>query len=184
MIILVASPSASGKTTLVNQAIDLFGLYRLITTTTRKQRPEETGSEYHFVTIDEFSVIKSTDGFVEFNEVYGNHYGLTKQEVETNTAKKCIAVLDVGGCATMKRLYGDDVKTVFILPPSVDELRQRLESRNINDDDENRRRLAAIDREVNESAWFDHVITSGELDKTIEQFNAVIGKIICPVFRG
>lgn len=183
MIIIVASPSASGKTTLVNSAIEQFKLYRLVTTTTRKQRPEETGSEYHFVTVDQFNQMKDLGEFIEFNEVYGNLYGLTRSEVDAHANEICISIQDVGGVKTMKSLYGDQVKTIFIMPPSVDALKDRLANRMIGDDDENTRRLAAIEREVAEAHWFDYRVYPGELNESIAAFNTAIAKIICPVFH-
>lgn len=183
MIIIVASPSASGKTTIVSHAIDQFKLHRLITTTTRSPRPEETGCEYHFVAIDEFNKMKSSDAFIECNEVYGNWYGLTKTEVNSNFDKLCIAILDVGGVKTMKSIYGDAVKTIFIMPPSISELKDRLAKRMIDDDSENDRRLAAIEREVADAHLFDYRIYPGELNDVVTEFNTVISKIICPVFH-
>lgn len=182
-MIIVASPSASGKTTIVSRAIEQFKLRRLITTTTRSRRPEETGGEYHFVTIDEFNEMKSSDAFIEYNEVYGNWYGLTKAEVNSNFNNLSIAILDVGGVKTMKSLYGDNVKTIFIMPPSIDELKNRLAKRMIDDDSENDRRLAAIEREVADAHLFDYRIYPGELNAMVTEFNTVISKIICPIFH-
>lgn len=184
MIILVASPSASGKTTLVNNVIDHFNLKRLITTTTRKKRPEERGDEYYFVSMSEFAQMVNSGMFVEYNNVYGNMYGLTKAEVDSNLQNKSIAVLDVGGVEMMKMRYGDQVKTIFILPPSIDELKARLDKREINDDDENQRRLAALENELIHVNEYDYIIEQDSLENMIASFSDAVSKIICPVFRG
>ena len=182
MIITVASPSASGKTTLVTQAIEKFSLTRLKTATTRKRRPEEVGDEYYFIPDREtFMDCVSLGHFIEHNEVYGNLYGLYTAEVSRNIDKKAIIIMDVGGVRTMRQLYGNSVKSIFIMPPSVDELKQRLIDRNTGDPEDMKRRLAEIDREVAEAASFDYVVESSDLESTIARFNAIIEKIICPV---
>jgi len=173
MIIAVASPSASGKTTLVTQALEKFNLHRLITTTTRKPRVGESDKDYHFVSVDEFNALKEANEFIEYNEVYGNLYGLTKTEITSHIHETCIVILDVGGVDTIKTLFPDVVKTIFIMPESVDDLKMRLSERG-DDTDEIGRRLAEIDREISEAIKYDYIHINGNLTDSIETFNNLI----------
>jgi guanylate kinase len=177
MIIAVASPSASGKTTLVTQAVSKFNLHRLVTTTTRKPRLTESQSDYHFVSVDEFNQLKAADDFIENNEVYGNYYGLTKSEVYSHAHKHCIVILDVGGVESLRKLFPDDVKSIFIMPKSVDELKKRLIERD-SEPEEISRRLDEVDREVSEATKFHFIHINGDYAESVEEFNKLIAHLI------
>lgn len=177
MIIAVASPSASGKTTLVTQAVSKFNLHHLVTTTTRKPRSGENETDYHFVSVDEFTRLKDAGEFIESNLVYGNHYGLTKTEVNTHSDTNCIVILDVGGVESIRNLFPDLVKTIFIMPVSVGELKKRLIERD-SDPEEISRRLAEVDREVSEATKFHFIHINGDYAESVEEFNKLIAYLI------
>ena len=172
MIIAVASPSASGKTTIVTKAMELTGIRRLKTTTTRKQRPEENGTEYYFISKSEFETGIHLGKFVEYNEVFGNYYGLTVNEV--NSEGDSIIIQDIDGVHTLKMKFPDSVRTIFIMPPPKDELRKRLESRNTGDLADIETRLDRVDKEVADAGWFEYRLEYGILDEMVDNFVKMI----------
>lgn len=178
MIILVASPSASGKTTLVTESLKTFDLIRLVTTTTRKKRLEETDFDYHFISVDEFKSKIEKNDFIEHSEVYGNLYGLEYDEIDKNKDRNSILIVDVQGHRKIKDIYGENVQSIFILPPSIDELRERLLSRNTGDLEEIGRRLESVSYEVSHSSEFDFIVNCGDFGTCIDSFNSCIKEII------
>lgn len=170
---IITSPSASGKTTLVNKLLETFPeLYRLKTCTSRPIRPEETGDEYYFLSKESASRMIAHNEFVEYATVYGNTYGLLKSEIDSNIHKNIVVILDVQGAKKAKKLYPDS-KTIFIEPPSRDELYRRLNNRNTSNEDVTTR-LNEFDNEMNEMKTFDHVIKYSSLDDMSRQLNRYI----------
>jgi guanylate kinase len=169
---VIASVSASGKTTLVNRAIDDYNLTRLLTCTTREIRPEETGDEYHFLTKENFLSKVNDNQFVEYSKVYENYYGLTKEEVDSNSNSHTIIILDVQGTEKFKSIYPDTV-TIFIDPPPRKELLRRLNSRNTNDADVSNR-IKMVDLELEHREKFDHIVKYDKLENMIQQLNDII----------
>ena len=159
---IISSPSASGKTTLVNALLDAFPtMYRLKTCTTRPVRPEEKGDEYFFLSKQQADEKIKHDDFVEYSNVYGNIYGLDKMEVEKNASVNTVVILDVQGTEKAKKLY-PNMKTIFIQPPPREILEARLRERNTNDVDVNAR-LAEIDTELSYMKKYDYVVQYGSL---------------------
>ena len=159
---IISSPSASGKTTLVNALLEAFPtMYRLKTCTTRPVRPEEKGNEYFFLTKEQAEEKIKNDDFVEYSTVYGNIYGLDKMEVERNLSRNTVVILDVQGTEKATTLY-PSMKTIFIQPPPREILESRLKERNTNDADVNAR-LAEIDTELSYMNKYDHVVQYGSL---------------------
>lgn len=175
-LIIVSSVSGAGKTTLVDKASVTYNLYKLKTCTTRAVRPEETGNEYYFYGIDEFMDNVECDEFVEHAEVYGNHYGLLKTELRKADDTNCIVIMDVQGAASARALYPDAV-SIFIDPPSIEELKLRILKRNTGEGD-TERRLAEIDSEMEQMKFFTYVVKNGSLPYMSNQFNDIIEKTI------
>jgi guanylate kinase len=175
-LIIVSSVSGAGKTTLVDDAISKYDLYKLKTCTTRKVRPEENGSEYYFYNKDEFSEYIKTGQFFEHAEVYGNYYGLLNTEIEKFKESNTIVVLDVQGSATARELYPEAI-TIFIEPPSIDELKYRILKRNTGGEDAERR-LAELDIEMKEMPKFTHIVKYGTLDEMTNQFGEIIKSLL------
>ena len=168
MIIAVAAPSASGKTTIVNKVMDITGIRRLKTCTTRAKRPEEVGDEYYFMSRNEFELGIMLRKFVEFNEVFGNYYGLTYEEVESDGDS--IIIQDIDGVHTLKSKFPEFVNSIFIMPPPKEELRKRLVGRNTGNLDDIELRLDRVDKEVLDAGWFDYRVEYGELDVMVGEF--------------
>lgn len=130
-VIIFSAPSGSGKSTLINYLMTRFDCLEFsISATSRSPRGEEKhGVEYYFLTPDEFRAKIAEGAFLEYEEVYTNKfYGTLKSEVERINGKGNVVVLDVdvaGGC-NMKKMFGDNAMSVFIMPPSVETLKARL----------------------------------------------------------
>lgn len=184
-IIIVSAPSGTGKSTILRKLIQEKEL-RLkfsISATSRKPRGEEkNGKEYYFLTEDEFKTKIENDDFIEWEEVYdGIFYGTLKSEVDRVTradGANLIMDIDVKGALNIKRLYGDQALSVFIMPPSVEELENRLRSRRTDDEDSIIKRLAKAKYEMGFSEMFDEVVINDRLDEAVEAVGNLISKKI------
>ena len=175
-LIIVSSVSGAGKTTLVDNAVKLYNLYKLRTCTTRPIRPEETGDEYYFYERDEFLDNVNRDQFFEYAKVYGNYYGLLNTEINKFNDGDCIVVLDVQGAATARRLYPNAI-TIFIEPPSLEELKFRIMKRNTGHEDVERR-MNEINSEMSQINDFTHVVNYSSFTHMTENFNKLIKSVL------
>jgi guanylate kinase (EC 2.7.4.8) len=132
MLFVLSAPSGAGKTTVANFIIrDVENIRRVITATTRPKREGEVeGVDYIFLTVEEFEQGIREGMFLEYAKVYGNYYGTPKDQVLKNEEEgyDSLLVIDVQGAMTIKRNFPDSV-LVFLLPPSIEELRRRLLTR-------------------------------------------------------
>lgn len=175
-LFVISSVSASGKTTIVDSIISKIGMPRLVTTTTRKIREGETGSEYNFVDETKFKQMMEVDNFIEHACVYGNFYGLSKHELVKSLDTPRIIILDVKGYNTIKSIYPNTIG-VFILPPERTELERRLNERN-GDPVDIAKRLSEMDDELLNVDKYDFTIKNGDLDGMIcEMFNIITESI-------
>lgn len=177
---IVCSVSGSGKTTQVDRTIELcpFPLRKYITTTTREIRPEESGDEYHFLSVDKFNNLVDAGEMIEYSKVYGNWYGLSNLEVLRSTDSHSIGILDVQGAEKFKEMF-PEATLIFIMPPDVDELKRRLLERNTNDDLNIDLRIKAIDSEMEFSKKCDHIIKCDSFDNMVDDLlnNVIIPEI-------
>lgn len=170
-LIIFSAPSGSGKSTLVQHLMTEYPELRLkfsISCTSRAPRgTERNGVEYFFLSPDEFRQKISTGEFLEYEEVYQDKfYGTLKSQVETQAERGENVVFDVdvkGGC-TIKKYYGDRALSVFIQPPSVEELRKRLVGRATDAPEVIEQRLAKAEYELTFADKFDKVIINDDLD--------------------
>lgn len=168
-VIIFSAPSGSGKTTLVKYALGIFPeLAFSISCTTRALRGEEkNGIDYHFISPEEFkSKIVSKD-FVEFEEVYKDKfYGTLLSEVENNWQKGKVVIFDVDvkGGVTLKNYFKDKALSIFIMPPSIEELQKRLTLRGTDDADTITMRVAKATEEISFKDQFDAIIVNDNLD--------------------
>ena len=170
-LIIFSAPSGSGKSTLVQHLMTEYPELRLkfsISCTSRAPRgSERNGVEYFFLSPDEFRQKISAGEFLEYEEVYQDKfYGTLKSQVETQAERGENVVLDVdvkGGC-TIKKYYGDRALSVFIQPPSVEELRKRLVGRATDAPEVIEQRLAKAEYELTFADKFDKVIINDDLD--------------------
>ena len=170
-LIIFSAPSGSGKSTLVQHLMTEYPELRLkfsISCTSRAPRgTERNGVEYFFLSPDKFRQKISAGEFLEYEEVYQDKfYGTLKSQVETQTERGENVVFDVdvkGGC-TIKKYYGDRALSVFIQPPSVEELRKRLLGRATDAPEVIEQRLAKAEYELTFADKFDKVIINDDLD--------------------
>jgi len=169
-LIIFSAPSGSGKSTIVNW---LMGFQELslcfsISCTSRAPRgSEQDGVEYFFLSPEEFRKKVQNDEFLEYEEVYHDRfYGTLKAQVERQreAGQNVVFDVDVKGGVNIKKYYGDEALSLFIQPPSVDELRRRLEGRATDSQEAIRERLAKAKYELTFAPQFDHVIVNDDLE--------------------
>ena len=182
-LIIISAPSGSGKSTIINYLISKgLPLGFSISATSRAPRgTEKNGVEYHFLTPDEFRAKIQNDEFLEYEEVYKDKfYGTLKSEVDRIAASGKTAVFDVDvkGGVNIKKFYGDRALSVFIQPPSIDELRRRLESRATDAPEVINDRIKRAEFELSYADKFDHVIINDDLQKAEDEAYELISNFI------
>jgi len=170
-LIIFSAPSGSGKTTVVRHLLDVVpNLEFSISATTRPMRAgEKHGHDYYFYTNEEFQKAIRDDSFIEYEEVYsGVFYGTLKAEVQRlwDEGKTVIFDLDVEGGLTIKRHFGEQALALFLRPPSVDILVDRLRSRNTETEEQLAVRIAKVKSELKFEQQFDNVIVNDVLSDT------------------
>jgi len=179
-LIVVAGPSGVGKTTLVNEVLRRgnIPLRRAITATSRAPRPGEIpGTDYHYLTVDEFQAAIQQGRLLEHAVVHGSDfYGTPLAEVvpHRQAGVGAVLIIDVQGAATVRELHPGDHVSVFVLPPTNEVLEARLRSRSSEDEATVQRRLATARAELAEAHAFDHRIVNDDLTTAAEALEAVI----------
>ena len=169
-LIIFSAPSGSGKSTIINFLLKQnLNLHFSISATSRAPRgTEKDGVEYYFLTPDEFRARIAAGDFLEYEEVYTDkYYGTLKSEVERRLMSGDNVIFDVdvvGGC-NIKKFYGDRALSVFIQPPSIEDLRSRLEGRGTDAPEVIESRIAKAELELSFADKFDVIIVNDELEK-------------------
>jgi len=182
-LIIFSAPSGAGKTTIVRHLLDKnLNLEFSISATSRGMRHTETdGKDYYFLSPEEFRSKIDNNEFLEWEEVYaGTYYGTLKSEVERirSVGKNVIFDVDVVGGCNIKKFYGDEALAVFVQPPSVEELRNRLISRSTDAPEVIEKRVAKAAYELTFSDQFDCIIVNEDLAKAFEEAEQCIRKFI------
>jgi guanylate kinase len=177
LLFIVAAPSGAGKSSLVNAVLaEDPGLRLSISYTTRAPRPGEAdGREYHFLDRDTFLRMAAAGDFLESAEVHGNFYATSQRQIERIRDGGHDAVLEIDwqGAQQVRRLFPDAIG-IFILPPSLAALRDRLVARGQDSDAVIQRRLAAAEDEMSHAVEFDYAIINKEFDEARRDLAAVI----------
>lgn len=178
-LIIFSAPSGSGKSTIINYLLTQhLNLAFSISATSRAPRgSERDGVEYYFLTPDEFRRRIAAGDFLEYEEVYADKfYGTLKSEVErlTTTGKNVLFDVDVVGGLNIKRFYGERALSVFIQPPSLAELRRRLEHRATDAPEVIESRLAKAEYELSFAPKFDRIVVNDELDRACQEVLSVV----------
>ena len=179
-LIIISAPSGSGKSTIIGRIIDdpALRLEFSISATTRSPREGEVnGVHYHFLSVEEFKDAIANDGLVEYEEVYpGRFYGTLKSEIARIQEKGNNAILDIDvkGGVNVKRMYGDNARSIFIMPPSIETLRQRLLSRATDSIEAINQRVDKAAFELTFSDKFDKQVVNDDLDKAVEETRQLI----------
>lgn len=179
-IIIISAPSGCGKSTIIGRLLDRgeIDMRFSVSATNRQPRPGEIdGVHYHFLTTDTFRRAIHAGEFVEYEEVYpGRYYGTLRSEIDRilDSGHNCLLDIDVRGALNVKRLYGDRALALFIEPPSIEALRERLEHRATDDDAEIDRRVARAAEEIGYAPRFDRIIVNDLLDKAVGEVDEAI----------
>jgi len=178
-VFIISAPSGAGKTTLCNVVCDRFnGLVYSVSYTTRKPRPGELdGKDYHFVSADVFKKMIKENSFAEWAEVYGNFYGTSLELINKSltSGKDILFDIDVQGTIQLLEKYPDSI-TVFIMPPSIDKLKERLKSRGADDSQTILRRIESADNEIKKKNIYKHIIINDILDDAVKKLMEIIEK--------
>ncbi len=182
-LIIFSAPSGSGKTTIVKRLLSVFPQFEFsISATSRKPRgTERDGVDYFFLTQEEFARRVEAGDFVEWEEVYGGTcYGTLRSEMERIWAKGNVIVFDVDvmGGINLKRIFGENACSIFIMPPSVEELRRRLEGRGTDSAETIDKRVAKAEFEISKSGSFDHIVVNDDLYTAVAETESIIGKFL------
>lgn len=181
MIVIVA-PSGTGKTTIANMLLEDIERVKFSTSaTTRKPRKgEKNGREYYFLSEPEFNEIVENGGFLEWENYSGNRYGTLQSEVDKHVDSGYFPLLDieVKGALNVKEIYGDDCVSIFIKPPSLDELKRRLIGRSSETEETLESRLEIAKQELKYAERFDYVVVNDDLQKAYNQVKEIINRFI------
>lgn len=177
--ILFSAPSGCGKTTIIGELMQYFDCFDFsISATSRKPRGEERdGVDYHFLSHDEFMRRVEAGDFLEWEEVYqGTCYGTLKSEVDRiwNNGRVIVFDVDVNGGRNIKRYFGDDALSIFVMPPSIEVLEQRLRSRGTDSEEAIVKRLARSAEELKQAPQFDRTIVNDDLQRAVAETRKVI----------
>lgn len=183
-LIIFSAPSGSGKTTVVKHLMQVMPnkLGFSISATTRKPRPNETdGKEYYFLEMEDFKNRINNHEFIEHEEVYaGILYGTLKSEIERiwNEGKAVVFDVDVQGGLNLKRQFGEDALAIFLRPPSVEVLMDRLRLRSTEVEHQLQERLAKANFELSFEKQYDKVIINDNIQATFAESEEVVTKFI------
>ncbi len=178
--IVISGPSGVGKGTICNRILNEVNAWYSVSTTTRSPREGEVdGVNYYFISKDEFKKKIENNEFLEYNIYNDNYYGTSKKTVldKINNGINVFSEIDVNGAHNIKKIFPDAL-LLYIAPPSIDVLRQRLILRGTESIEKINQRLEIADRELKEIDFYDYVIVNNDLDKACEEVKNIILKEI------
>ncbi|MDE6543104.1 MAG: guanylate kinase [Muribaculaceae bacterium] len=179
-VVVISAPSGCGKSTIIKAVREMPGmdLQFSVSATNREPRPGETdGVSYYFLSDDEFRRRLDAGDFVEYCEVYpGRFYGTLKSEVERTRGEGHDVILDIDvvGGVNVKEIFGDEALSLFIMPPSVDELRRRLEHRGTDSAERITERVGRAEYEIGFAPRYDKVVVNDQLDDAVAETAKII----------
>lgn len=178
-LFIISAPSGAGKTTLAKAVLGRFpDMLYSVSYTTRKPRAGETdGVDYHFISSQDFKKGIKENRWAEWAEVYGNYYGTSVDVINKglSSGRDMLLDIDVQGTIQILKHYPDSM-TIFILPPSMDILKQRIEMRGTDSDSAIKRRLMTAEKEIAQKHLYRHVIVNDNLSEAIEKLGSIIKK--------
>ncbi len=184
LLVVISAPSGGGKTTVIRKVLASGnGNFRYsISATTRPLRAGEVdGQDYHFLSLEEFEDKKEQGEYVEWAEVHGNYYATPRTPIEKwlNEGKTVFLDLDVNGGLEVKEYFNDSALLIFIKPPSIESLVQRLRSRKTETQHEIDKRLKRVPEEMHKSQRYDYQILNEDLDNTKTEILEIIRNHNC-----
>ncbi|TMO28180.1 guanylate kinase [Pseudoalteromonas sp. S4741] len=176
-LFILSAPSGAGKSSLINALLKKHADMKVsVSHTTRAPRPGENNAEhYHFVSVDEFKALIAKNDFFEWAHVFNNYYGTSKQAIEEQLMAGIDVFLDIDwqGARQVRELV-DDVKTIFILPPSKQELEQRLNNRGQDSAEIIAGRMAQAQSETSHYNEYDYVVVNDDFDTALRDLETIV----------
>jgi len=177
LVFIISAPSGTGKTTLVRKVMEaLPGLCFSVSYTTRSPRTgEKDGVDYHFVSQAVFQEMIEKDQFLEWAEVLGHYYGTARVDVCRLESEGMDLILDIDtqGAKKAKEKLPDAI-LIFLLPPSIETLRERLVGRGLDSSETIQFRLAHAKKDIEEAHWYDHIIINMKIEEAVEALKTII----------
>lgn len=177
-LFIFSAPSGAGKTTITRHLLQQFpDLCFSISATTRPCRPGEVhGREYYFLPRETFERHIADGDLVEYEEIFGNLYGTLKSEIQRaiDLGKYLVFDVDVKGALALKKAFPEDALLIFIAPPDIDKLRERLQARNTESDEQLQLRLARAEMEMDRQGEFDIIIINDDLQTSLNEAEQII----------
>jgi len=178
-LFIISAPSGTGKTTLRNAVQHQFQdlLYSVSYTTRKPRRGEKDGDDYYFITRNDFLKRVKKNKWAEWAKVHGNLYGTSAEFIEKNisSGKDILIDIDVQGTFQILERYPDSI-TIFIMPPSLDSLHTRLQSRGTDSKDVMAKRLADAEKEMEKRGIYRHIIVNDKLSSAVYELVSIISK--------
>ncbi len=178
VMLVISSPSGAGKTTLSRTLLAREdNIAMSISVTTRARRHSEIeGEHYFFKSVRDFEIMRDNSQLLEWAEVHGNFYGTPREPVikALERGKDVLFDIDVQGTKQLVETMGEDVISVFILPPSIDEMRKRLKRRAEDDDATIIKRLRTAEKELTQWEFYDYVIVNDDLDSSYPELLSIL----------
>ena len=178
LMLVLSSPSGAGKTTLSRGLLASDASIAMsVSTTTRAPRSgEEEGKDYFFVSPSMFTQMVDGDAFLEHALVFGNHYGTPREPVQLALARGRDVLFDIDwqGTQQLRQQAGDDLVSIFVLPPSHDELERRLRARAQDAEDVVQARMAKANNEISHWAEYDYVVINDDLQSTLAKIRTIL----------
>jgi len=180
-LVVISAPSGGGKTTVIRRLLENRepDFAYSVSATTRLPRPnEQHGRDYYFLSQEEFDGRTRDGRFIEWARVHGNLYGTPKEPIENwmRDGTFVFMDIDVQGGINVKNQYGDRAILIFIKPPSMESLRDRLRERNTDSAEAIKTRLQNAELELQKAKFYDHVVVNYKLDATVAEVRAIINK--------
>ena len=178
LMLVLSSPSGAGKSTLSRRLLASDPAVSMsISATTRPMRPgEEEGKDYFFVSSSTFQQMADGNAFLEHAKVFDNHYGTPKEPVQVALAKGNDVLFDIDwqGTQQLRQQAGDDLVSIFVLPPSHEELERRLRARAQDSEDVVQARMSKANSEISHWAEYDYVVINDDLDSTLAKIQTIL----------
>ena len=177
LVFIISAPSGSGKSTLVKRLVESDDnlIFSTSVTTREPRKGDIEGESYEFITREKFIRLRNCGELLEWAEVFGNYYGTSRRVLASSKQQGLDLILDIDvqGAAQLKKRLPDAV-TIFILPPSRDELANRLRNRSSDVDKVRERRLRDAGREVLNYEQYDYILINDQLDESLEQLRGIL----------
>lgn len=183
-IIILSAPSGCGKSTIISHLMERGGLDLQFSVSATNRAPREgevPGVHYHFLSDDEFKSRIAAGDFVEYEEVYpGRYYGTLRSEVERrlDQGHNVIMDIDVKGGVNIKRIFAAEALSLFIMPPSTEELRRRLEGRGTETPESIADRIGKAEYEIGFAPQFDKTVVNDDLSRAVEETYRIISAFV------